>query len=275
MGTHDWQRRELYFMPQKPIKSVWYHVVFRNHAGKASFKGAELYTVEPPGGACSRRDQRAAAGGTRGLAVFGGGKTSPARHEARQGQREPAQSVWLRSLGTRASSASGRPSSAITAAIPRRTAASIQSVELRQTKPEPLFAVGYSKAEGVKGLATTNTRSFWTSSTPTARSTLDQFFCVRRGDARLAAPRSLLHAAEADQRGLVPPPFSATTAGKAWFRLPELYKVRPPEGNALVAVNRPEPVTLVESDFSELPALPTSVTALGQTGHLAWRSWIS
>ena len=50
-------------------------------------------------------------------------------------------------------------------------------------------------------------------------------------------------------------------AGKAWFRLPELYKVRAPEGGATVAVNRTEPVTLVDSDFSELPALPASVTA--------------
>ena len=49
-GTHDWELGEVYVMPEKPIRVVGVHFVFGTHAGKAWFKGAELYSVKAPEG---------------------------------------------------------------------------------------------------------------------------------------------------------------------------------------------------------------------------------
>src|SRR6185369_2887517 len=36
-GTHDWELRELVILPEKPVKSVTVHCLFRNHSGVAWF----------------------------------------------------------------------------------------------------------------------------------------------------------------------------------------------------------------------------------------------
>ncbi|MFA6293351.1 MAG: hypothetical protein WC637_16315 [Victivallales bacterium] len=41
-GTHDWEKSEGSFTPEKPIKSLQYHILFRNRAGKAWFRNATL-----------------------------------------------------------------------------------------------------------------------------------------------------------------------------------------------------------------------------------------
>ncbi|MFA6293348.1 MAG: hypothetical protein WC637_16300, partial [Victivallales bacterium] len=41
-GTHDWEKSEGSFNPEKPIKSLQYHLLFRNRAGKAWFRNAML-----------------------------------------------------------------------------------------------------------------------------------------------------------------------------------------------------------------------------------------
>ena len=50
VGTHDWERREFYAMPEKPLREVYFYYLFRKHGGKAWFKGAELHTVKRPTG---------------------------------------------------------------------------------------------------------------------------------------------------------------------------------------------------------------------------------
>ena len=136
----------------------------------------------------------------------------------------------------------------------------LQPVELRQTKPEPIFAVAYSKAEAVKGPASDGYSLYLDIQHTDGTTTFAQFSTFDVGT----------HDWQRREVYFMPSkPISVVRfhllfrkyAGKAWFRLPELYKVRPPDGGALVAVNRPEPVTLVDSDFSDLPALPASVTA--------------
>jgi hypothetical protein len=52
VGTHDWQRREVVVVPEKPVRSVTVHLLLRGHAGKASFRDAELHVPETPSGAC-------------------------------------------------------------------------------------------------------------------------------------------------------------------------------------------------------------------------------
>lgn len=52
VGTHDWQRREVVVVPEKPVRSVTVHLLLRGHAGKASFRDAELHVPETPQGAC-------------------------------------------------------------------------------------------------------------------------------------------------------------------------------------------------------------------------------
>jgi hypothetical protein len=39
-------------LPEKPVKTVSFHLLLRGHAGKAAFRGAELHEVKTPAGAC-------------------------------------------------------------------------------------------------------------------------------------------------------------------------------------------------------------------------------
>ena len=51
-GSHDWERREVTVLPEKPVKTVSFYLLLRRHAGKALFRGAELRQVATPAGAC-------------------------------------------------------------------------------------------------------------------------------------------------------------------------------------------------------------------------------
>ncbi len=51
-ATHDWQRRQVVVLPDKPVKEVNFYLLLRDHAGKAWFRGAELHTIHPPAAAC-------------------------------------------------------------------------------------------------------------------------------------------------------------------------------------------------------------------------------
>ena len=51
-GTHDWQRRQLVVLPEKPVKSVSFYLLLRGHGGKAWFRDAQLRSIHPPAGAC-------------------------------------------------------------------------------------------------------------------------------------------------------------------------------------------------------------------------------
>jgi len=50
-GTHDWQRRQVVVLPDKPVKSVTMHLLLRRHGGKASFRNPELRVVKTSGDA--------------------------------------------------------------------------------------------------------------------------------------------------------------------------------------------------------------------------------
>lgn len=41
-GTHDWERREFVILPEKPVKSLTLHCLFRGHAGRAWFDDLSL-----------------------------------------------------------------------------------------------------------------------------------------------------------------------------------------------------------------------------------------
>jgi len=49
-ATHDWERREVTVLPEKPVKSVSLYLLLRNHTGKAFFRDAELRVVKTPAG---------------------------------------------------------------------------------------------------------------------------------------------------------------------------------------------------------------------------------
>ncbi|MDD5598445.1 MAG: hypothetical protein PHV82_10910, partial [Victivallaceae bacterium] len=44
-GTHDWEKAENVFVPSKPIKSLYYYLLFRNRTGKVWFRNASLAEV--------------------------------------------------------------------------------------------------------------------------------------------------------------------------------------------------------------------------------------
>ena len=49
-GTHDWQREEVVVYPEKPIKSVDFNLLLREHAGKAWFREPILRSVQAVAG---------------------------------------------------------------------------------------------------------------------------------------------------------------------------------------------------------------------------------
>ncbi|MBN1815864.1 MAG: prolyl oligopeptidase family serine peptidase [Sedimentisphaerales bacterium] len=49
-GSHDWQQARVLVFPEKPVRSVAFHMLLRNHAGKAWFRDPELRVVQPSGG---------------------------------------------------------------------------------------------------------------------------------------------------------------------------------------------------------------------------------
>jgi hypothetical protein len=50
-GTHDWERRELVILPEKPVKSLTLHCLFRNHSGKAWFDDVSVTEIAAQNGA--------------------------------------------------------------------------------------------------------------------------------------------------------------------------------------------------------------------------------
>jgi hypothetical protein len=52
-GTHDWERREVVILPDKPVKGLSFYMLFRGHSGKAWFRDPELKVLRAPQG--SRR----------------------------------------------------------------------------------------------------------------------------------------------------------------------------------------------------------------------------
>jgi hypothetical protein len=51
VGTHDWQRRQVVVLPEKPVRQLTVHLLLRNRGGKAWFRDAELRVVQTPEGA--------------------------------------------------------------------------------------------------------------------------------------------------------------------------------------------------------------------------------
>ena len=50
VGTHDWEPAKVIVYPEKPIKTVSFHLLLRSHTGKAWFRGATLRPIEAPEG---------------------------------------------------------------------------------------------------------------------------------------------------------------------------------------------------------------------------------
>ena len=50
-GTHDWQQRRVVVMPEKPIETVTYYLLFRNRSGKVWFRDPQLSVVKAAAGA--------------------------------------------------------------------------------------------------------------------------------------------------------------------------------------------------------------------------------
>lgn len=50
-GTHDWEKREFVLLPDKPVKTLTLHCLFRGHTGKAWFDDVSLAEISIPEGA--------------------------------------------------------------------------------------------------------------------------------------------------------------------------------------------------------------------------------
>jgi hypothetical protein len=49
-GTHDWEQRQVLFMPEKPLRSASVYVLLRRHGGKAWFRDVTLRELRVPAG---------------------------------------------------------------------------------------------------------------------------------------------------------------------------------------------------------------------------------
>ena len=49
-GTHDWQRRRVVVLPEKPVRQVSVYLLLRGHGGKVWFRDPELFVVRLPDG---------------------------------------------------------------------------------------------------------------------------------------------------------------------------------------------------------------------------------
>ncbi len=54
-GTHDWEKRQVFFFPAKPIKQVSFYLLLRRHGGTAWFRDPQLRELSVPEG-CSTFD---------------------------------------------------------------------------------------------------------------------------------------------------------------------------------------------------------------------------
>jgi hypothetical protein len=52
-GTHDWERRQVVVLPEKPVKQLSCYTLLRGHSGKAWFRDVELRTIKTPAGAAT------------------------------------------------------------------------------------------------------------------------------------------------------------------------------------------------------------------------------
>jgi len=52
IGTGDWEKAQVVVFPEKPVKSVSFHMLLRRHSGKAWFRNPQLWVIRPPMGAC-------------------------------------------------------------------------------------------------------------------------------------------------------------------------------------------------------------------------------
>ena len=50
-GTHDWEKRQFVLFPDKPVKALTIHCLFRGHTGKVWFDDVSLEEVPTPEGA--------------------------------------------------------------------------------------------------------------------------------------------------------------------------------------------------------------------------------
>ncbi len=50
-GTHDWEQRQFVLLPDKPVKSLTLHCLFRGHTGKVWFDDVSLAELPTPAGA--------------------------------------------------------------------------------------------------------------------------------------------------------------------------------------------------------------------------------
>lgn len=50
VGSHDWQRRQVVVLADKPVKSVSVYLLFRRHGGKVWFRDARFQVVRAPAG---------------------------------------------------------------------------------------------------------------------------------------------------------------------------------------------------------------------------------
>ncbi len=50
-GTHDWEKRSVFVIPEKPVKSLSFYTLFRNKSGKVSFRDLKLTVARLESGA--------------------------------------------------------------------------------------------------------------------------------------------------------------------------------------------------------------------------------
>ena len=51
-GTHDWEKKQVVILPDKPVRQVNFYLLLREHGGQAWFRDPEFHVVKTPKGSC-------------------------------------------------------------------------------------------------------------------------------------------------------------------------------------------------------------------------------
>ena len=171
-GTHDWQRAELVFTPKKPIKSLTFYAMLRNHTGKAWFSDLQVSAapralpslpMAPVEAVKTFAVRPYVAAPDAGLAAW---KIAAAplvnrlqngSFEAGENGFPPGWQPWEK--GATLAAGAGRDGS--TALFCESAEAGLQrgaqqQLVLNQARPEPVAVEGWSRAENVSGAADSN-----------------------------------------------------------------------------------------------------------------------
>ncbi|MFD0713365.1 hypothetical protein [Paenibacillus sp. GCM10027626] len=144
-GTHDWQQKQLYIMPVKPVKSITVYALFNDRSGTVWFDNVSV--EELPGYMTSGKVMEKRALETTGTERLINGSLDNASGAVIDGWGSFGSGYTVTNGGGR----NGTRGIKLTNSAVGDASGIYQTVHLNQSRPKLIVASGWSKAAGVSG----------------------------------------------------------------------------------------------------------------------------